>query len=393
MKTEIKNGSLIIFLEGRIDTNNAAHVEEEIRAAIDGMQGETDVSIDAEELSYISSAGLRVLMKVRKKINKPLKVFNVSRDVYDIFETTGFTDLFEVKKALRKIDIDGCQMIGEGVSGKVYRLDEETIVKVFYPGVDFDTLIAQENEKARNAFVAGIPTAIPYDIVRVGDDQYGTVYELLNAEDLVSVILKDREHTDDYIRKFARLVKEIHGIHVDTEKLGSVKAASIAGLPMLASVFNEEEMKKIRRIYENIPDRDTFIHGDCHIGNVMIQDGEFMFIDLATAGSGHPIFDFGTMLSFADRASDPEAMAKSPILRNFAPEEIRNIWNVFIHEYFGTDDEALIKKAEEQIRIVQLVRSLFAVVVMPGLFSPEQIAGIKSAALAYCDKGIEPICF
>ncbi|MBR1740657.1 MAG: STAS domain-containing protein [Lachnospiraceae bacterium] len=99
MKINEKDGKLTVFLEGRIDTNNAAQTEKEIFDAMEGKSG--DIVIDAEKLEYISSAGLRVLMKLRKSTDKPLPVINVSRDVYDIFETTGFTEILDVKKALR----------------------------------------------------------------------------------------------------------------------------------------------------------------------------------------------------------------------------------------------------------------------------------------------------
>ena len=126
-----KDGKMIIALEGRIDTNNAAQTESEIFAAVDGVSG-ADIIIDAEKLEYISSAGLRVLMKLRKSIDKPLPVINVSRDVYEILDTTGFTELFDVKKALRTVSVEGLEEIGKGGHGKVYRLDEETIIKVYH---------------------------------------------------------------------------------------------------------------------------------------------------------------------------------------------------------------------------------------------------------------------
>ena len=75
-----KNDKLEIRLEGRIDSNNAPDVEQEIMNALDSNAGKEPV-FDAENLEYISSAGLRVLMKIRKKLNKPVDVINVSRDV------------------------------------------------------------------------------------------------------------------------------------------------------------------------------------------------------------------------------------------------------------------------------------------------------------------------
>ena len=121
-----ENDRFTIALSGRIDTNNAAAVEKELLALLAQYPGQVPV-LDAAELSYISSAGLRVLMKLRKQVKKPVAVENVSRDVYEIFETTGFTEILEVKKALRKISVEGCEKMGQGGNGAVYRLDEDKI--------------------------------------------------------------------------------------------------------------------------------------------------------------------------------------------------------------------------------------------------------------------------
>lgn len=65
-------------------------------------------------------------------------IFNEKRcgygscDVYDIFEITGFTELPDVKNALRKVSVPGCERNGRDGHGNVYRLDEETIIKVYH---------------------------------------------------------------------------------------------------------------------------------------------------------------------------------------------------------------------------------------------------------------------
>lgn len=392
MKITTKDSLLIIGFESRIDTNNAPIAEKEILDAISDRNGR-EVVFDAENLQYISSAGLRVLMKARKTFDHPLNILNVSRDVYDILETTGFTELFHVKKAFRHMSVDGLEIIGNGLTGDVYRVDNETIIKVFRENVDFDRLIAKENEKARNAFVVGVPTAIPYDIVRVGNC-YGTVYELLEAKELTNVIREDKEHLYDYIVSFAKAVKDIHTIHVDTGKFTSVKTESIGALPYLSSFMTEEQLQKIRAVYENIPDRDTFIHGDCHIGNVMQQNGELMFIDLSASGSGHPVFDLISMYSlFEDRADDPEAMAASAVLRHFTSAEAHKIWKVFLSSYLDSDDEDLLRKATQQISIVALARRLFLLIAMPGALSKEAADRMIQRITDYYDSGLESIVF
>ena len=97
-----ENNTITLSLEGRIDSNNAAEVEKSLLASADEHPN-ADIVLDAEKLQYISSAGLRVLMKLRKRSKKAIPVVNVSSEVYDIFEVTGFTELFDVKKRLREV--------------------------------------------------------------------------------------------------------------------------------------------------------------------------------------------------------------------------------------------------------------------------------------------------
>ena len=391
MSINEKNDKLEIRLEGRIDSNNAPDVEQEIMNALDSNAGKEPV-FDAENLEYISSAGLRVLMKIRKKLNKPVDVINVSRDVYDIFETTGFTDLLNVKKAYRKISIDGLQLLGQGMTGNVYRMDDETVLKVFHPNISFDLLISKENKKAKNAFVYGVPTAIPYDIVKVGDC-YGIVYEMIKSKDLATVMSEDKSKIEEYMTMFAKTVRQMHSIHVEAGKLDDLKTTSIQALGYFKSVMTDEEIQKVKSVYENIPDSNVFIHGDCHMGNAMLQDGELMFIDLSSGGMGHPIFDMVSMYSIYERADNDKARAASPMLRLFSSDEIKKMWNVFIHTYFERKDDEFIKEAEKQIALFSVTRRLFMYVALPGSLTPEQFNAMKDRVISSVDAGIDPICF
>ena len=390
MKTMLEDNRLTLFLEGRVDSNNAAAVEEGLLAAVEAHPG-AGVAIDAADLEYISSAGLRVLMKLRKRVGKALPVLNTSPEVYDIFEVTGFTELLDVRKRLREISVEGCEKIGAGATASVYRIDRETIVKVFRPNTSME-VIRNENERSRNAFLSGIPTAISYDIVRVGD-AYGTVYELLDAQDFLTVLVNDRAHLDDHIRGFARAMRKMHAIEVDPARFPPTKQASLAVLPRLEGVCTKEEIDKLRRLYDMLPDRGTFIHGDSHPGNVMVQDGQLLFIDLMTCGSGHPVFDLSSMCSAYHLPPKFGNRGSSPLTRDFSEEECARIWEVYLSAYLDTGDAALIRKAERQVEAVSSARTLFATIFIPGLLPPETVAYLKRTALSYVDEGLEPICF
>src|SRR5574344_746926 len=125
---------------------------------------------------------------------------------------TRFSELIHVEKAYRVISIEGCEIIGQGANGKVYRLDPDTIIKVY---LNPDSLpdIHRERELARRAFVLGIPTAIPYDVVKVGDG-YGSVFELLNAKSFAKLIKAEPENLHKYVEMYIDLMKKIHSTTV-----------------------------------------------------------------------------------------------------------------------------------------------------------------------------------
>ena len=329
MKTILADNNLTLCLDGRIDTNNASALEADIFAAVNANTG-ADISIDAKKLEYISSAGLRVLMKLRKQAKKTLPLINVSSEVYEIFEVTGFTEMFDVQKRLRELSVEGCQVVGKGATATVYRLNPETVVKVFRPNVSLE-VIKQENERARRVFLNGIPSAIAFDIVKVGDS-YGSVYELLNAEDFISVLRRDKDHLDEYITRFAKAMKEMHKVEVDQSSFPSTKMATLAQFPRFveAGVLTETELEQFEKLYASIPERSTFIHGDCHPGNVMLQDGEFVFIDTMTCGYGHPVFDLSSMCFVYHIGPKPTGTETSPLIEGFKVEERKRIWDVYI---------------------------------------------------------------
>lgn len=94
---ESNGTSLTISLDGRLDTTTAPQLEAEITG---GLNGVTNLIIDMEKLVYVSSAGLRVLLKAQKTMNKQgtMTVKNVSSEIKEIFEVTGFDELLNIEK-------------------------------------------------------------------------------------------------------------------------------------------------------------------------------------------------------------------------------------------------------------------------------------------------------
>jgi len=329
-----KDGKTTIALEGRIDTNNAAQTESEIFAAVEGKIG--DIIIDAEKLEYISSAGLRVLMKLCKSIDKPLPVINVSRDVYDIFETTGFTELLDVKKALRKVSLTGCEVIGQGGHGKVYRLDEETIIKVYHDGSPL-SLIEKEREYAKNAFVHGVPSAIAYDIVET-EEGYGVVFEMAGATTAGKFIMAHPDKLREYAVKFGALLKTLNTTEADPKLYGDIKDIYRDRLKKGEQYFTDEENAQLEKILNSIPNGSGMIHGDYHTNNVMVQsDGELVLIDMADISRGNALFDIGgayLVMCMSAMSGDEVSIQVTGLDR----EKAKQVWDITLSTYFDTTD-------------------------------------------------------
>ncbi len=217
------DGSISMELTGRIDSGNVSELEKEMMDAISGPDV-TDLVVDAGRLEYISSAGLRTFMKVRHHLAKPFRLVNVSGEIYDILEITGFTELLDVHKAYREVKLDGLELIGKGFFGTVYRLDPETIIKV-HDGKDSIPMIENEKKMAKKAFLSGIPTAISYDIVRVGES-YGSVFELLDACTFNDMVISGEMPLDEIIDNYVRLLKVVHGTRMEPGELPSFKDRS-----------------------------------------------------------------------------------------------------------------------------------------------------------------------
>ena len=329
--------SYLYKLSGKIDFGNAEKTDKMLLGVYE-KYGE--VSLDADELEYISSAGLRVLLKLRKKQGN-LEIINVSRDVYDIFDVTGFTSLFTVKGKPRELSVDKCELIGRGGNGSVYRISEDEIIKVYTQKTSLES-IENERKLVKNAFVAGVPTAIPYDIVKVGDN-YGIVFEMVKADVIARKFMNEPQNFDEYADKYAKLFKEIHTVSLAGKGLPSTKQIYLDYLDKLESWYDANEMACLGRFIEEMPEKDTMVHGDFHTNNIMVQGDELLIIDMAEISCGHPIFDLESSY-YAHRLNprrDPNSVMK---YLNVTPEIAMRLWDKMMTVYFDTDDVEKIEK-------------------------------------------------
>ena len=86
--------TVTIALNGRLDTSSAPELEAYLN---ENVEENKKVIIDCKELSYVSSAGLRVFLSLQKKMKDLLKFINVQELVMEVFEMTGFCDILTIE--------------------------------------------------------------------------------------------------------------------------------------------------------------------------------------------------------------------------------------------------------------------------------------------------------
>ncbi len=361
---------LYIDIVGRIDASNSAEADEKISAVRKENPGK-HVVIDADKLEYISSAGLRMILKLRKEEPK-LAIINVAADVYEIFDMTGFTDMVTIEKAYQRMSVEGCEFIAKGANGAVYRYDDETILKTYF-AKDALPEIKQERENARRAFVLGVNTAIPYGIVRVGDG-YGTVTELLNATSVTKLIRNNPEDLSEAAKYFVDMIRSIHEIDVEDGAVPDMKETALEWADFVSGHLSENAGKKLCTLIENLPKRNSLLHGDYHSNNVMVQNGEPLLIDMDTLCMGHPVFElasiFNAFVGFGElKPTDVEEFF------GFSYETAGKFWDESLKMYLGTEDEEVCRSVAEKARVIGYVRMLRRAIRRPA--DPDSPAKIK----------------
>lgn len=365
MKTCIEENLTVVYPEGRITSDNAAKFEQELRQAMKDASGQ--LIVDAQNLCSISSAGLRALLVLTKESGRKLTVRNVSPEVYEIFEITGFSLLLDVRRRIRSLSIEGCKKVGEGALGSVYQVAEDTIVKVFRT-IDSMPVIQTELDRSRQAFVKGLPTAIPFDIVQVGN-QFGAVYEMLNAETLNDYLIRHPEQTDEMIRKYVQLLRQIHSSEALPGELPSAVNQFLGYIDELKDIFPAEMAARLKQLLQKMPEDLHMIHGDLQMKNVMISGDDLLLIDMETLCTGNPVFDLQAVYVAYIPFNEDDPTNSEEFL-GITAERCDDIWNRVLAEYFSGCSPERIRELEDRIRVLGYIRFLDRIVTH-GMTTPE----------------------
>ncbi len=352
---------MTIELKGHLDTSRVYSIKEEIDNKLSRVNANEHVVVDCSELEYISSSGLRIVIGI-KKSHPNMEVINVNTEVYSVFEMTGFTRILNIKKALRKINLTECQLIGEGGNGAVYRINDEEIVKVS-KRLQGDEELIKENEQVKEAFLMGMPTVISFDTVDCGNGRKGIVMEALDSQSLGAYIAEDLSRMDDIIPKYVSLFKQTNAIETNSSLFHNTKEWLRSHLTLPQRIINDEEAVLMGTILDEIPDCNNFVHFDGHVGNVLMQgaqnDRNLMLIDLGDAGTGHPVLEIA---GWAFMMLEPDyaiGCTESDRITGMTFDMRREFCRRLLGEMFQVSDSATLDKLLYQASLIGRVKASF----------------------------------
>lgn len=292
------------------------------------------ITIDFTKVEMITSACMRYLLKFKKdEINYEL--VGVKREVYTVLKLSGMSEVLNIEQETISVDTTGCKLLGKGFHSEVYKLNDETIAKVYYDLPDIDMLIT-ERIIAKQAFVKGVPTEISFGLCE-SDGKAGLVYELVDAETLLSIFSKDDSSIEKYVKDYVEIVKKINTF--DSEGIIEIpKAKDILGndVNYLKDYLNINEYQTLSNILNSVEDSNHLLHGDPHPANVMLTNKGMVFIDLSDMRTGNKLFDLvylnRTLIQF-QKFPDNYALNK---------EQCNKLWTLFVNEYYK--DESNVER-------------------------------------------------
>lgn len=363
--SEQKSGNaLILALLGKLDVSTASQFEAAL--VLDGI---TDLTIDLDGCAYVSSAGLREILRAREQMaaqNGSMVLINVHRDVIGVLEMTGLTKLITIKPKPREISIDGLEFISAGVCGECLRLDRETIVKLYNEGIE-PHIAEKEKTYAQAAFVMGIPTAISYDVVRCGT-RTGVVYEMLDAQFFSAVIRNDLDNLEHHARTLADIAVTVHATEADPAIFPDIKDNFRQYIRQMDFFLSPQEIAFLLDKLESIPDASNCVHFDLHTSNIMTKGGEPIIIDMGDLSRGGYLFDIGVMFTIYGypELAISELATKIPSDKGFV------LWESFLKAYFANKPQQELDFFRNNMAFLASLRLIYTITFLPAL--REQLA-------------------
>ena len=289
---------------------------------------------------------------VELSLNKTGAFKELIKHINFIWPGTFDSDKARYKK-YKEVSLEGCKLLGRGAKGEVYRYDDELVIKVYNEKNTYRD-VETEIASSRRAFILGIPTAISFGIVSVGN-QYGAMYELLESETISQCIARAPGQVETYAKIMADLAKTIHAIEADKNEFHCITERLMSYVEGGIAKENENLAEKYVQLINELSNTNTLLHGDFHTGNVFLQKGEPLLIDMDRVSYGHPIGEISDIYYFYVVIGEDNITSAEKFMGYSYKTQLK-FFDCFLKNYLGTDDKARLQEVTEKAALIGYMR-------------------------------------
>ena len=254
---------------------------------------------------------------------------------------------------MKTIDLKDYELSGGGKLGESYiRKDNPDILLKLY-STQLEKMGLDEYERACKVFNIGLPCPEPGETVRTTDGRIGIQFKRIHGKlSYARALCYHPELLEQYAVEFAELSKKLHSTVPPAGLFPTIKEQYTDYIKDNPYLTDDERIGIIRYI-STLPDADTAVHGDLHIGNVIFDEsGRKYLIDLSEFSTGSPMFDMGIIYLQCCFIPDEMEMELYHITKDISTK----FWDLFVKAYYGADTN--IEDFNRQIRPYTLLRML-----------------------------------
>lgn len=259
----------------------------------------------------------------------------------DLSDTDAYRELAEkvhevfgsLSNEVERIDINDYEQCGESYASQTYNdKSGEKIVKLY---ADFVPLSVSKTELRLSKDIEAMGIKVPKAFRMVTDgSRIGVEFQRIkNKISFARAISLDPSRLEDYVSTFASMCKKLHSTPCNTSCF--ISATEHFTKVVSQSTFLDDDQKaKALAFIDSVPRTINCLHGDMHIGNVVTDGKENWWIDLGDFGYGYHLFDFGMLNIVCNCITEAESVN----VFHLGTDMTKQVWKVFVKQYFGTDD-------------------------------------------------------
>ena len=250
---------------------------------------------------------------------------------------------------MQTVDVTALKNLGPAKNGP-WLLGDNGILRTSAHGAPFQTYAQAQGvfDAYRTASDAGAGTPRPLEIVKVGDG-FGVVVEYVTGIGLSTHIAYGFYTPQEAGEILGTLMRRLHGLRCASAR--DVREAFVRYARRLARLLAPPIAERLVTLVDAIPREPTLLHGDMHVGNVVVCAGEPRLIDLEVCGFGHPVFDLAIARA---RLPLDQSAPKLPIPR-VDGTAARDAWRACLQAYFQDAESDCLEEMERKLTVLSEV--------------------------------------